>query len=95
MMRLTGLISLAFYLGCGALLHAVFVGAQFDWSSAWTWGWLFGWPIMLVIAFWAFILGAALLCLVITIGMLLWDATFSWRTGRQMRRLLKQSRGKR
>jgi hypothetical protein len=53
-MRLTGF---AIYLGIGALLHAVFVGATFDWSSAWTFGWLFGWPIMLFIAFWAVALG--------------------------------------
>jgi hypothetical protein len=43
------LIVFAIYLGIGAMLHALFVGPQFDWSSAWTFGWLFGWPIMLLI----------------------------------------------
>jgi hypothetical protein len=40
------LVGLAIYLGIGAMLHALFVGAKFDWSSAWTFGWLLGWPIM-------------------------------------------------
>lgn len=39
------------YLGIGALCHAVFVGAQFDWQSAWTWGWLLGWPVMAAVIF--------------------------------------------
>ena len=39
-------ISLALYLGIGALLHALIVGATFDWSSAWTWGLLLGWPVL-------------------------------------------------
>lgn len=39
----------AIYLGIGAMFHAVFVGSQFDWQSAWTYGWLLGWPIMLVL----------------------------------------------
>ena len=46
---MTGLKSFAIYLGIGAMLHALFIGAHFDWSSAWTFGWLFGWPIMLFI----------------------------------------------
>jgi hypothetical protein len=50
------LIIFAIYLGIGAMLHAMFVGSQFDWASAWTFGWLFGWPIMLVLASWAAIL---------------------------------------
>lgn len=53
------LIIFAIYLGIGAMLHALFVGAQFDWSSAWTFGWLFGWPIMLVGATWVFAIGVA------------------------------------
>lgn len=38
-------IAIGIYLGIGAILHAVFVGAVFDWSSAWTYGWLLGWPV--------------------------------------------------
>lgn len=52
------LVCFAIYLGIGAMLHALFVGAHFDWSSAWTFGWLFGWPIMLIITLWAFALVA-------------------------------------
>lgn len=54
------LIIFAIYLGIGAMLHALFVGAQFDWSSAWTFGWLFGWPIMLFMASWVLLLGGLL-----------------------------------
>lgn len=53
---LGGLPSLAFYLGVGALCHAVFMGAHFDWASAWTWGWLLGWPAMMFVTFWVFAL---------------------------------------
>src|SRR3569832_1647739 len=55
------LIGLAIYLGMGAMLHALFVGPHFDWSSAWTFGWLLGWPIMVVISFWTVIIGVAVL----------------------------------
>lgn len=65
------LIFFAIYLGIGAMLHALFVGATFDWTSAWTFGWLFGWPIMLVITGGVFILAVA-----IGIG-LIW-AAWSW-----------------
>jgi hypothetical protein len=37
----------AIYVGIGALCHAVFIGTQFDWSSAWTFAWVFAWPLML------------------------------------------------
>lgn len=68
------LILLAVYLGIGAMLHALFIGPHFDWSSAWTFGWLLGWPVALVIAalsFWAVIA-----CLVMA-GGLLW-AFWEW-----------------
>lgn len=65
------LIVFAIYLGIGAMLHAVFNGAQFDWSSAWTFGWLFGWPIMLVITFGTIIL-------TLTVCGLLLVAAWSW-----------------
>lgn len=51
------LIGFAIYLGVGAMLHALFIGPQFDWSSAWTFGWLFGWPIMVVLSSWVLLIG--------------------------------------
>jgi hypothetical protein len=65
MMR--GLIPACIYLGIGALLHALFVGSHFDWSSAWTWGWLVAWPIML--GFWI-----VALALVVAIVIFAWEA---------------------
>lgn len=60
------MLRLAVYLGIGAICHAVFVGPQFDWSSAWTWGWLLGWPIAFIAAFWSVIL--ALLVVGLAVG---------------------------
>lgn len=40
------IIALIVYLGIGSLLHAVFIGSAFDWSSAWTYGLLLGWPVV-------------------------------------------------
>ena len=54
------LISFAIYLGIGAMLHALFIGPHFDWTSAWTFGWLFGWPIMLFITFWTVLIAIGL-----------------------------------
>lgn len=65
------LILFAIYLGIGAMLHAIFVGAQFDWTSAWTFGWLFGWPLMLIATF-----GVAILAGLIVVG-LCW-AGWTW-----------------
>lgn len=65
------LISFAIYLGIGAMLHALFVGATFDWSSAWTFGWLFGWPVMVVLTTWTFLIAAA-----VAIGLVV--AAWSW-----------------
>lgn len=50
------LIVFVLYLGTGALLHAIFVGPQFDWTSAWTLGWLLGWPIVVIGAIWTFVI---------------------------------------
>ena len=50
------LIVFAIYIAIGAMLHAIVVGATFDWSSAWTFAWLLGWPIMLFVTFGAVIL---------------------------------------
>jgi hypothetical protein len=38
------LIAMLIYFGIGAVFHALLVGAQFDWSSAWTWGTVLAWP---------------------------------------------------
>ncbi len=80
------LVSFAIYLGIGAMLHAMFVGATFDWTSAWTFGWLFGWPIMLFITF-----GVALIGVLIGVGLLvaLWswlDTIAAWRERRRKAR---------
>jgi len=64
-MRIMALIGLAIYLGIGAMLHALFVGPHFDWSSAWTFGWLLGWPIMGLLALFAF--GLAVMAIVLPI----------------------------
>ena len=63
---MTGLKSFAIYLGIGAMLHAIFVGAHFDWSSAWTFGWLFGWPIMLLLSLGVVVIGFMGLILVVS-----------------------------
>jgi hypothetical protein len=83
MMRI---IWFAIYLGIGAMLHAVFVGATFDWTSAWTFGWLFGWPIMLVITF-----GVAIVIglLVVGAGYVIWnwlETIAHWRERRRTAR---------
>ena len=65
------LIQFAIYLGIGAMLHALFVGSTFDWTSAWTFGWLFGWPIMLVFA------SCAVALVGLIVGGLIW-AVWSW-----------------
>lgn len=80
------LIGFAIYVGMGAMLHALFVGAQFDWTSAWTFGWLFGWPIMLIVVGWAVILTA------LAIGAVCWviwswfEMIATWRDRRKHRK---------
>lgn len=77
------LVGFAIYLGIGALFHAMFVGPQFDWTSAWTFGWLFGWPIMLFITFWV-----TIICLGIFVaaGWVVWswlETIAHWREKRR------------
>jgi hypothetical protein len=88
------LIQFAIYLGIGAMLHALTIGPQFDWSSAWTFGWLLGWPIMLFIWFWALMLGLVAVAAAIGIGVWLYDMTFAWRTKRQIKSILAKRRAK-
>lgn len=77
------LIGFAIYLGIGAMLHALCVGPQFDWSSAWTFGWLLGWPIMLVLTYAAGLIGiSVLICIVVCLFMWL-EAFATWRERRR------------
>ena len=48
-MRSRQRISLAAYLGVGALIHAAYIGPHFDWQNAWTWGVLLGWPFLIMV----------------------------------------------
>lgn len=77
------LIILAVYLGIGAILHALFVGAQFDWSSAWTFGWLLGWPIMLFMASWVLALGGLLVACLCWAGWEWLKIIATWRKKRR------------
>lgn len=80
------LIIFAIYLGIGAMLHALFVGAHFDWTSAWTLGWLLGWPVMLVISLWALALAVVF---AVGIGWAIWawlEMIANWRERRRNRR---------
>ena len=86
-MRFIALIGLAIYLGIGAMLHALFVGPHFDWSSAWTFGWLLGWPIMGVVALFAF--GLAVMAIVFP---LMWFD--GWNEKRQARNRIAARRQK-
>jgi hypothetical protein len=91
-MKFAGLPGLALYLGIGALFHAVMVGPQFDWVSAWTWGWLLGWPIMIFVAFWAATLGIAVIGILaaILLAVLDSDVVSRWRTNRLLRKVAKR-----
>lgn len=79
------LIGFAIYLGCGAMLHAIFVGAHFDWQSAWTIGWLLGWPIMMVVTFFGFIMTAAILIAMFFIAWSWLDMVGNWLARRKLR----------
>lgn len=69
------LISFAIYLGVGALLNALFVGPQFDFASAWTWGWLLGWPALVVVALWGATIAISIACIIVfVLLLLLWEA---------------------
>jgi hypothetical protein len=80
------LIGFAIYLGIGAMLHALFVGPQFDWANAWTFGWLFGWPIMVFVTFWAFAIGIAVVIGVCVIAWSWLEAIANWRERRRLHR---------
>jgi len=77
-MRFMALVGLSIYLGIGAMLHALFVGPHFDWSSAWTFGWLFGWPIMGLVGMVA--IGLVIMAIVFP---LMWIQ--EWNEGREAR----------
>ncbi len=63
------LIKFVTFLGIGALVHAWFLGPDFDPRSLWSWGYLLAWPIPMliwlaiqiaVIGAWIFIVGVLL-----------------------------------
>lgn len=78
------LILFAVYIGIGAMLHALFVGPNFDWSSAWTLGWLFGWPIMLVISTGAALVAGAVICGLVAAGWSWLETIADWRERRRI-----------
>lgn len=77
------LIIFAIYLGIGAMLHALFVGATFDWTSAWTIGWLLGWPVMIFICFWTVIIGVAVAIGIIACLLMWLQIIAEWRERRR------------
>lgn len=42
------LTATAFYIGIGAILHLILLGATIDWSSAWTYAIVLGWPFVVM-----------------------------------------------
>lgn len=54
-----------FYVGIGAICHALFVGSTFVASSAWTWAWLLAWPALLASLLLAGIVGVLAVAVVI------------------------------
>lgn len=83
------------YLGIGVALHALFVGATFDWSSAWTLGWLIGWPVMLFVWSVMNIVKVAIFilafCLVAGTVSFVWEQTWVWRHQRSARRAARKA----
>lgn len=77
------LILFAIYLGIGAMLHALIVGATFDWSSAWTFAWLFGWPIMLVVTFGVAIIGCGIIVAIAWVAWSWLETIAHWRARRR------------
>ena len=65
--------NLAFYLGCGALIHALLIGPHFDWSNAWTWGVLLAWPLALLVWFGKWIAIAVAVVCVFALGAAVWE----------------------
>jgi len=55
------------YFGVGALCHAIFHSAQFDWTSAATWGWLIAWPVALFLGFYGVILVGLFAIVIVTV----------------------------
>lgn len=92
LMRLGAWPAMLVYVGIGALLHALIVGPQFDWQSAWTWGWLLGWPIAVLIAFWAVILGIFGFVMVIGGIALGWIAWTERRDRKEIAKMAKAAR---
>lgn len=81
------LIGFAIYLGIGAMLHAIFIGATFDWTSAWTFGWLLGWPIMLFAAFWGAVLMLTVVVVICVVIYFWFEMIANWWDVRKRRHL--------
>lgn len=75
------LFCLALYVGIGAFLHALILGASIDWHSAWSIAWLFAWPIMLIVSFWI-----AVACIAAAIAFV-WFIVLFWQNFQARRRL--------
>lgn len=73
-MRIGGLALAGFYLGAGALCHAIFIGTTFQASNLLSWGLLLAWPIALLVA--AIVIGFFLAMLLMAIV-----ALCDWFTG--------------
>ncbi|WP_332116016.1 hypothetical protein [Azorhizobium caulinodans] len=71
---MNGLKRFAIYLGIGAMCHALFYSATFDWNSAWTWGWLLAWPVALFVWFWSVVLIVIAISAVTGIALVFWTA---------------------
>ncbi|GBU16830.1 MULTISPECIES: hypothetical protein [Methylobacterium] len=82
------LVRVAGYLGIGALVHAWFLGPQFEQGNLWSWGYLFAWPVPLL--FWVVASILIFLCyaglLVGTCALVWWFVVTvvesRWRSGR-------------
>lgn len=59
------LTATAFYVGIGAVLHLLILGASIDWSSAWTYAVVLGWPVILFVIVGAFGLAAVALAFLV------------------------------
>lgn len=70
------------YIGAGALFHALILGDEIDWTSAWSLGILIGWPA-------ALIGGIALACIAVTIVVVIVvsidERVAAWRRRRERR----------
>lgn len=66
-------IRLLFYLACGAMMHLVLIGPDFDWQSTRTWFVLLGWPIAWIAFVWSALMVFSIVAMVcITVALFIW-----------------------